>query len=149
MTNFTPEMIEKAKAAKTVEELVALAKANNVELTEDEAKTYFAQLNPATGELSDDELDNVAGGGCGGDDSSPQTRIYPPHTYTNGGTVRCGNAGCWAITGSNCESGGNGFCGTIHFLDNDKWQIVCSTCGVTIEGSGHPGDGARRHKFYP
>ena len=64
MTNLTPEMIEKAKAAKTAEELFALAKENNVEMTEEEAKTYFAQLNPASGELSDDELDNVAGGGC-------------------------------------------------------------------------------------
>ena len=33
-------------------------------LTEEEAKTYFDQLHPQTGELSDDELDNVAGGGC-------------------------------------------------------------------------------------
>lgn len=61
---FTPEMIEKAKAAKTAEELMALAKENNIEMTEEEAKTYFAQLHPASGELSDDDLDNVAGGGC-------------------------------------------------------------------------------------
>ncbi len=64
MTNFTPEMIEKARAAKSAEELLALAKENNVEMTEEEAKTYFTQLNPVSGELSDDELDNVAGGGC-------------------------------------------------------------------------------------
>ena len=32
--------------------------------TEEEAKAYFEQLHPKTGELSDDELDNVAGGGC-------------------------------------------------------------------------------------
>ena len=42
---FTPELIEKAKSAKTPEELLALAKENGIE-------------------LSDDELDNVAGGGC-------------------------------------------------------------------------------------
>ena len=47
-------MIAKAKEAKSVEELIALAKANNVELTEEEAKAYFAQLNPKSGELSDD-----------------------------------------------------------------------------------------------
>ena len=63
MKNFTPELIAKAKAAKSTEELLALAKANNVELTEEEAKTYFEQLN-ATGAVSDDELDVVAGG-CG------------------------------------------------------------------------------------
>ena len=63
MKNFTPELIVKAKAAKSAEELFALAKENNVELTEAEAKTYFEQLN-ANGAVSDDELDVVAGG-CG------------------------------------------------------------------------------------
>jgi predicted ribosomally synthesized peptide with nif11-like leader len=62
--NLKPEMIEKAKAAKSAEELLELAKANGVEMTEDEAATYFAQLNPKSGELSDDDLDNVAGGAC-------------------------------------------------------------------------------------
>ena len=64
MENFNAEMIEKAKAAKSAEELLELAKANNVEMTADEAATYFAQLNPKSGELGDDELDEVAGGGC-------------------------------------------------------------------------------------
>ena len=62
MKSLTPELIEKAKAAKSAEELLALAKENNVELTEEEAKTYFEQLN-ANGAVSDDELDAVAGGG--------------------------------------------------------------------------------------
>ena len=64
MTNLTPEMIEKAKAAKSAEELLELAKANGVEMTADEAATYFAQLNPKSGELDDDDLDAVAGGAC-------------------------------------------------------------------------------------
>ena len=64
MKNLTPEMIEKAKAAKTAEELYEIAKANGVEMTEDEAKTYFAQINPKSGELDDDDLDSVAGGAC-------------------------------------------------------------------------------------
>ena len=66
MNNLTPEMIEKAKVAKTAEELYEIAKANNIEMTADEAATYFEQLNPKSGELDDDELDNVAGGACGG-----------------------------------------------------------------------------------
>ena len=64
MKNITPEIIEKAKAAKSVEELLEIAKANNIEMIEDEAKTYFAQLNPKSGEIDDDDLDAVAGGGC-------------------------------------------------------------------------------------
>ena len=58
------ELLAKAKEAKNPEELMSLAKENGVELTEECAKAYFEQLNPKTGELSDDELDNVAGGGC-------------------------------------------------------------------------------------
>ena len=58
------DLIAKAKAAKTVGELMALAKENGTELTEESAKAYFEQLHPKTGELSDEELDNVAGGGC-------------------------------------------------------------------------------------
>lgn len=57
------ELIAKARSAKSAEELLALAKENGVELTEEEASAYFEQLNKS-GELSDDELDNVAGGGC-------------------------------------------------------------------------------------
>ena len=65
MKNFNAEMIEKAKVAKSAEELLEIAKANNIEMTADEAKTYFAQLNPKSGELDDDDLDNVAGGAGG------------------------------------------------------------------------------------
>ena len=64
MKNLKPEMIEKAKAAGSAEELLELAKANGVEMTADEATTYFAQLNPKSGELDDNDLDNVSGGAC-------------------------------------------------------------------------------------
>ena len=63
--NFTPELIEKARQANSPEELLALAKESGIELSEDKAKEYFEQLN-RSGELSDEELDNVSGGGCGG-----------------------------------------------------------------------------------
>ena len=59
------EMIAKAREAKSVEELMALAKENGIELNEEDAKMYFEQLNAKKGELSDDELDDVSGGGCG------------------------------------------------------------------------------------
>lgn len=57
------ELFEQAKKAKSAEELMSLAKENGMELTKEEAEAYFAQLNKS-GELSDEELDNVAGGGC-------------------------------------------------------------------------------------
>ena len=62
MKNLTPELIAKAKAAKSSKELFELAKENGVELTEEDAKTCFEQLH-ANAEISDDELEAVSGGG--------------------------------------------------------------------------------------
>lgn len=63
------ELIEKAKQAQSPDELMAFARENGMELTAEEAQRYFRQLHPTVGELSDDELDDVSGGGCGGSDS--------------------------------------------------------------------------------
>jgi len=65
MTNFNEEAIAKAKQAKSVEELLTLAKESGVEMTAEQAQDIFAQFNQKSGELADDELDNVAGGGAG------------------------------------------------------------------------------------
>ena len=53
-------MIEKAREVKTAEKLLEIAKANGVEMTADEAKTYFEQFNANS--LDDDLLEGVAGG---------------------------------------------------------------------------------------
>jgi hypothetical protein len=91
-------MIEKAKKAKSAEELLDLAKAGGVEMTADEAATYFAQLNPQSGELDDDALDGVAGG-CGG---SGETYL-PDGTMirvTSGQTCsKCGGTEGYATAG--------------------------------------------------
>ncbi len=55
--------LKKAKKCATVEELIALAKENDVEMTDEQAEDLFARLNKA-GEIGDEELENVAGSGC-------------------------------------------------------------------------------------
>ena len=100
MKNLTSELIAKAKTAKSAEELFELAKANDVELTEEEAKTYFEQLG-ANGTVSDDELDIVTGGGkeegCGDDEyilkchACGSTEIDDCHDAINGQYYRCRN----------------------------------------------------------
>ena len=55
------EIMEKLKAAKSAEELLEIAKANGKELTAKRAKTLFDGLRGG-GELSDDDLDKIAGG---------------------------------------------------------------------------------------
>ena len=59
---ITKEMLEKAMQCKTAEELIALAKAEGIEVTKAEAEAYLAELSDA--ELDDKVLKNVAGGGC-------------------------------------------------------------------------------------
>ena len=109
MKNVTPEMIEKAKAAKSVEELLEIAKANNVEMTADEAATCFAQLNPRSGELDDDDLDNVAGGACGsgvrvGDNVRVTSGETCPICGGNVGTVKAvGAMSVGAVVCQNCS----------------------------------------------
>ena len=108
MKNLTPELIAKAKAAKSAEELLELAKANNVELTADEANTYFAQLN-ANGAVSDDDLDSVAGGirifDCGNDDEKSLVDVVSNPNYTCPnckGTIRA-TVGAQKITCPHCN----------------------------------------------
>ncbi len=60
---MTNETLQKAKECKSAEELLALAKENGIEMTAEEAAGKFAAINNV-GELSDDELENAAGGGC-------------------------------------------------------------------------------------
>ena len=59
MLNFTAEQVEAAKAAKSPEELVAVAKEAGHEITLEQAAAFLKQ-----GELADEELENVAGGSC-------------------------------------------------------------------------------------
>ena len=60
---LTSEMKSVAMQAKSVEELLKLAEAYGYEVSKEEAEKIYAELNQA-GELSDEELENVTGGGC-------------------------------------------------------------------------------------
>ena len=70
---LTQEMIEKAKAAKSAEELLLLAEENGIEMTADEANTCFEQIN--ANHLDDDLLEGVSGGwivGGSGEESATE-----------------------------------------------------------------------------
>lgn len=58
------EILAKARAAKSPEELLKIARDSGIsDLNEENAKEYFDRLHKS-GEMSDDELD-VSAGGCG------------------------------------------------------------------------------------
>ena len=60
---ITSEMLEKAKTVEPVEEFIRLATEKEVEVTEEQIRRFYA-MNHNSGELADDELNNVAGGWC-------------------------------------------------------------------------------------
>ena len=60
---ISEEIIAKAMACKSAEELMKLAKAGGIELTKDEAEAYLSETGEV--ELTDEELKYVAGGDIG------------------------------------------------------------------------------------
>ncbi len=122
MKNLPFELVEKAKQANNAEELLTIARENNVDLTKEEASSYFTQLHPATGELSDDELDSVSGGGCSEESKEAHVRL-------NGGTCPY----CGAANPSGYCSRRAGHLGFTYFIKN----LDC--CGNTMTlSSGDP-----------
>lgn len=95
--NLSQEQRRKVQAAQSPQELGELARAEGMTLTPEEAQSHFTRLHPPIGELADEELEAVSGGGCGNSATTP----YPVGTYvgiidskssTAGELIRCG--GC-------------------------------------------------------
>ena len=75
-TKLTKEMLEKAAKCNSADELIALAKRAEIEITKAEAEAYLDELQNY--ELKDGELKHVAGGKApgGGDKSIPPESRY-------------------------------------------------------------------------
>ena len=118
---FNTELLEKAKEAKSAEELLSLAKENGIEMTDEEGAAYFAQMKK-NGELSDEELDNVAGGDCHAKDG----RLVVTAGYT-----------CEDFTCRICGSHRRDYHSHVTNLESRSATIVQPTCNgckyMTIE----------------
>ena len=88
----------KSENSQKAEELLAMAKAENIEMTAEEAAKYFAELHK-TGELSDEELDNVAGG-CGGEEITEPKYKEGDLVWISGGFAcyTCGRYRAFKVT---------------------------------------------------
>ena len=62
---LTKELVEKAVQCKDVNALITLAKAEGIDLTQEEAEAYMSEIDDL--ELDSTQLRSVAGGGCYGD----------------------------------------------------------------------------------
>jgi len=63
---FTKEMLQKAREAKSEEELLSMAGEAGMELSHEQAERAFENLN---GDLTEDELADVSNAGCCGDNA--------------------------------------------------------------------------------
>ena len=57
-------LLHGAEMIKSQDELAALLKENGIELDNETTSRYFSYLEKKNGEMEDDELDLVSGGGC-------------------------------------------------------------------------------------
>ncbi len=123
---MTNELIEKAKECKSAEELLALAKENNIEMTAEEAAEKYAELH-TEGELSDDELDSAAGGGCHRPDG--RLVITLNHSCDHYTCKKCGKGKGANFTvhhAKNCTIYTNGVCSDCKFMSYEKGLWICN-----------------------
>ena len=112
------EMILKAKEAKSAEELLAMAKEIGMNLDEEGAKAYFEQLHKS-GELADDELDNVAGGACYHDGKRVITLGEHHDCFECKDCPAKGSAGGFRVVALNYA----------HFCNDFATSLTTNTCG--------------------
>ena len=120
--NFTEEQLKKMNAAKSAEELIALAKAEGIEATEEQIRAQFDAMHKE-GELADDELENVSGAGCDGDEDPDE------HWFNSGDRVRV-TAGEWkgrtgTSSGMDYTTDGGANMAWVTFDDNGK-SVSCN-----------------------
>ncbi len=124
---MTNEMIQKAKECKSAEELLALAKENGVEMTAEEAEAYLAELG-TEGEMSDDELENAAGGGC--HNKEGRLVVTTKHSCDFWAHKQCGKGaqGCKCIGGYDhgCYMPVERCCETCKYCTYEKALWLCN-----------------------
>ena len=119
------ELISKAKKAKTPEELLCLAQENGEEMTEESAKAYFELLHPKTGKIADEELDNVAGGGCHTDDGREIVTVG--HGCTGFECKKCGSKNIINSVGIVlCKCGCMAVCNNCKYCTYEKGLWLCN-----------------------
>ena len=139
---FTAEQIARAQRAKSVEELMALAKEEQIELTEEEAETYFAKTAAQSGKLDDDDLDLVTGGGCGGGSSEPE--VPADYGFPTGQRVYLLNGICPECSKHGYYNPSTNF--VLEWVDypGGKYRLHCEICHGTHQWDHYYGDPATK-----
>lgn len=131
------ELLNKAKEAENVEALLLLAEENNIEMEKEEAERIFSRLH-SEGEMSEDDLESVSGGGCSDVDfSGPKYALG--HFVEVGYSNCCDGYDCCSTTfeilGYNTKNGEEavGYAYGVHWVPATKivYSLKCARCGRT------------------
>ena len=131
------ELLTKAKAAGSPDELIELAKANGKEMTAEQAAAIFNGIK-GSGEISDEELESAVGG-CGGSKRKyaawwPQVDCNPTQRGCKAGPITMNDSAfdIWGYTYWKCKECGESasyygnYAGCEHA---QKLSVLdCSTC---------------------
>ena len=128
------KLLDEAQKAKSAKELRDMAKTRGIELTEAEAENYYCRLH-RLGELSDDELSDVAGGGCHQKDGrlvvtvGTQKDCFVCKTCGKTAEDNFIPAGIMAITGNSHRCKGTNSisnCGNCKFISHENGLWLCN-----------------------
>lgn len=133
MKEIKKDFMDKVRKAESADDIISLAGENGVDLGREQAEYYFDYFNKMKGELDDDELLSVSGGGCGSSSSSLSkstdfrlgqtvTLRNNGHTFgTTASSTKCSNPAC----------GGSVFYVLKKIPGTDYYLIECSKCKWT------------------
>ena len=113
---LTHEIVEKIKSVGSADEVLAIAKECNVEITPEEANKYFHQLH--LGELDDDDLDAVADGACADSNANENPAVSLGDTVQITSEAACPDCG--------------GKIGTVSKKHSRGYCIKCKECKKQI-----------------
>lgn len=133
-----PVLIEKAKKAESVEDLMRIAEENSIKLERETAELYYEKLNPPMGEIDDDEILSVTGGGCSSGGSglelAPSKELYTGRKIYLKNEGHCFGASADYRPSLYCLKPGC-YSRSFHIIkkvgDNGKYLIGCNNCDWT------------------
>ncbi len=111
MVNYTPYLASKAKEAESVEDLLKMAEEEKIVLEKEEAERIYNEFH-TSGELSDDEINSVTGGGCNDPKEPSFAGIWATGYELSSSCPVCHN-NCWVETG---------------FIGNGPRNYSCNVC---------------------
>lgn len=136
MINYTPYLASKVKKAESIDELLAMAKEENIEIAREEAERIFNEFH-TVGELSDDEIDAVTGGGCSTSKEPSFSGTWVSGYELSSSCPVC-RSNCWAETAGFIGNGPRNYCCSVCNA-RKKYNLSSAPSVVPMtQEAGHP-----------